>query len=62
MPMPVTIPILAHIYCTVASSGMLNNGTHSGWKPSDAPATAAVPMPLGSSSDAPEIRPGPRDL
>src|SRR4051794_31248602 len=54
------MPIFAQTNCTTYIIGNVNNAVHSVEKPSAAPACAYVPMPDGSSSDAPVIRPGPR--
>jgi hypothetical protein len=58
-PMPVTIPIRAHIICTAAISGQVSNAVHNMPVPSLAPAIEYVAIPEGSSSAAPVIRPGP---
>ena len=60
--MPLTIPILAQVSKTAIINGKVNKAVHSVAKPSDAPATAYVPIPEGSSSEAPVISPGPRSL
>src|SRR5437588_7130914 len=60
--MPLTIPILAQVSRAAIINGKVNKAVHSVAKPSEAPATAYVPMPEGSSSEAPVIRPGPRSL
>src|SRR5712664_656760 len=57
--MPLTIPIRAQVSCTEAINGQVNRAVQRVVKPSEAPATAYVPMPEGSSSDAPVISPGP---
>src|SRR5712664_4780280 len=57
--MPLTIPILAQVSCTEAINGQVNRAVQSVVKPREAPATAYVPMPEGSSSDAPVTSPGP---
>src|SRR5258706_15907099 len=54
------MPILAQVSCTEAINGQVNRAVQRGVKPKDAPATAYVPIPEGSSSDAPVISPGPR--
>src|SRR5437016_10321170 len=59
-PIPLTIPILAHMNSTAVIIGKVASAVQRIENPSDAPATAYVPMPEGSSSDAPVIRPGPR--
>jgi hypothetical protein len=46
----------------LAIIGSVKSAVHSVEKPREAPATAYVPMPDGSSSDAPVMRPGPRIL
>src|SRR5260370_21602557 len=56
------MPTLAQMNCTEAISGKLISAVHSVPKPNDAPATAYVPMPDGSSSEAPVMSPGPRIL
>src|SRR5258707_1190500 len=45
---------------TAAIKGRLNRAIHSEDRPSAAPVAAYVPMPDGSSSEAPVISPGPR--
>src|SRR3977135_878811 len=57
--MPLTMPIRAQVSCTEAIHGHVNKAVQSVVKPREAPATAYVPMPEGSSSDAPVISPGP---
>src|SRR5438552_10077190 len=61
-PLPVTIAIRAQVNCTAVIIGNVISAVHSVAKPNDAPATAYVPMPEGSSSDAPVIKPGPRTI
>src|SRR5438132_7860202 len=48
--------------CTAAIIGSVSKAVHSVAKPSDAPALVYVPMPDGSSSEAPVISPGPRNI
>src|ERR1035438_851080 len=60
MPFFVTMPILAHISCTEASTGKASIATHSVESPYLAPACEKVVIAEGSSSLAPEINPGPR--
>ena len=50
------------MFWTAAFNGYMSSAVHRVWRPSVAPATAYVPMPLGSSSDAPVMKPGPRIL
>src|SRR6266850_1695977 len=50
------------MFWTDAISGKVRSAVHSVCSPRVAPATAYVPMPLGSSSDAPVTKPGPRIL
>src|SRR5258708_9191997 len=57
--MPLTIPIRAQVSWTEAINGHVNRAVQRVVKPREAPATAYVPMPEGSSSDAPVINPGP---
>src|SRR5262245_46326754 len=54
MPIFAQMNWIAHIIGNVAAA------VHSGASPSEAPACAYVPIPEGSSSDAPVTRPGPR--
>src|SRR5207245_6807064 len=61
-PAPETIPTRAQMFWTAAMSGKVSSAVQSVCNPSVAPATAYVPMPLGSSSDAPVMKPGPRIL
>ena len=61
-PLPVTIPIRAHMICTAAISGHVTRAVHSSVVPSCAPATEYVAMPDGSSSAAPVMMPGPSDF
>ena len=60
--MPLTIPIRAQVSCTATIKGKVNNAVQRVAKPNPAPATAYVPIPEGSSSDAPVINPGPSNL
>src|SRR2546430_2221581 len=46
--------------CIEAISGNVISAVHRVLKPSVAPATEYVPMPDGSSSEAPVMSPGPR--
>src|SRR6266508_3871865 len=57
--MPLTIPIFAHRNWTADISGNVRIAVHRVAKPSEAPAIEYVPIPEGSSSAAPVIRPGP---
>src|ERR1700704_909554 len=57
--MPLTIPMRAQVSWTEAINGHVNRAVQSVVKPREAPATAYVPMPEGSSSDAPVTSPGP---
>jgi len=59
-PLPVTIAIRAQVNCTAVIIGKVMSAVHNAPNPNDAPATAYVPMPEGSSSDAQVINPGPR--
>jgi len=59
-PLPVTIAIRAQVNCTAVIIGKVMSAVHNAPNPNDAPATAYVPMPEGSSSDAHVINPGPR--
>jgi hypothetical protein len=59
-PIPVTMPTLAQTNWIAVIMGKVANAVQSVEKPSEAPATAYVPIPDGSSSEAPVIRPGPR--
>src|ERR671930_1284619 len=54
------MPIFAQMNCTTHIIGNVNSAVHNIEKPSAAPACAYVPMPDGSSSEAPVISPGPR--
>src|SRR4030088_3559357 len=54
------MPSRAHVFWTAAISGKVRSAIQSVWSPRLAPATAYVPIPLGSSSDAPVMKPGPR--
>ena len=58
-PMPVTLPMRAHIICTAAISGQVSSAVQRSLVPSCAPATEYVAIPDGSSSAAPVITPGP---
>jgi hypothetical protein len=58
-PAPVTRPIRAQISWITAMSGYEKSIVHSKPNPNWAPACEYVAMPLGSSSDAPVISPGP---
>src|SRR6478672_9275051 len=60
MPWPVTRPIRALTTWMPTISGVVRNTLHSIARPNCAPACEYVAMPLGSSSAAPVIRPGPR--
>src|SRR2546427_1192734 len=57
--MPLTMPMRAQTSCTAIISGSVSTAVHNVAYPNDAPATAYVAIPLGSSSDAPVTRPGP---
>jgi hypothetical protein len=56
------MPIFAQVNCTAVIIGNVANAVHNMEDPNDALARAYVPMPDGSSSDAPVINPGPRIL
>src|SRR5437879_3130204 len=56
------MPTLAQINWTAAISGKVTRAIHSVAYPRAAPAMAYVPIPEGSSSEAPVIRPGPSDF
>src|SRR5512146_1532744 len=58
-PLPVTRPILAQMYWTTVMSGNVRTAVQRSPYPKAAPALAYVPMPLGSSSEAPVMNPGP---
>src|ERR1700719_3303568 len=60
MPTPVIRPSRAQISCIAAISGNENSMVHSIPNPNCAPPCEYVAIPLGSSSAAPEISPGPR--
>src|SRR5947207_11417793 len=57
--MPVTMPMRAQTSCTATINGSVSSAVHNVAYPNDAPATAYVAIPLGSSSEAPVTRPGP---
>src|SRR5437660_12865485 len=57
--MPLTMPMRAQTSCIATISGNVSTAVHKDAYPNDAPATAYVAIPLGSSSDAPVTRPGP---
>jgi hypothetical protein len=59
MPCPVVRPMRALMIWTVVMSGYENNIVHSIENPNCAPTCEYVPMPLGSSSEAPVMNPGP---
>jgi hypothetical protein len=59
IPFPVTLPILAAISWMATMSGKENSAVHNMENPNCAPACEYVAMPLGSSSDAPVMTPGP---
>lgn len=59
IPDPVTRPILALISWIAHMNGYENKVNHNTPKPNWAPACEYVAIPLGSSSDAPVINPGP---
>ena len=61
-PFPVTWPMRAHMIWTAAIIGHVRSAVHSSLVPSCAPATEYVAIPDGSSSAAPVMIPGPRDL
>ena len=61
-PLPVTIPILAHIVWIIVIKGNAMNAVHNVAKPNIAPACEYVAIPDGSSSLAPVIMPGPKYL
>jgi hypothetical protein len=61
-PVPVTIPMRAHISWTAIIIGTVINATQSRPKPRLAPAIEYVAMPDGSSSAAPVMIPGPMPL
>src|SRR5205085_4652073 len=54
------MPILAQMNWTAAIRGKVKSAIQSVEKPNDAPAIEYVPMPEGSSSEAPVMSPGPR--
>src|ERR1700682_2802716 len=58
-PIPVTMPMRAHINCTQAMSGHVISAVHRSEVPSCAPAMEYVAIPDGSSSAAPVMTPGP---
>jgi hypothetical protein len=58
-PMPVTMPIRAHIICTHPMSGQVTNADQRNAVPNCAPAAEYVATPDGSSSAAPVVTPGP---
>ena len=60
MPCPVTRPMRALTTWMPTISGVVRNTLHSIPRPNCAPACEYVAMPLGSSSAAPVMRPGPR--
>src|ERR1019366_844739 len=62
MPRPVVRPILPLISWMTAINGYVKRRVHVIAKPNCAPAWEYVAIPLGSSSDAPVMRPGPRTL
>lgn len=61
-PLPVKRPILAHISWITITNGYVSNTVHSNPNPNFAPAWENVAILDGSSSEAPVIMPGPRDL
>ena len=61
-PLPVTKPMRPHISCTAAMKGKEKGAVQSCWRPKAAPVCAYVPMPEGSSSEAPVMNPGPKLL
>src|SRR5207247_2132610 len=58
-PCPVTRPSRPAVSWTAAASGSVIHAVHSNPKPKAAPACEYVPMPDGSSSEAPVTNPGP---
>ena len=48
------------MYCTDDIKGKVTRAIHKVANPNEAPAMAYVPIPEGSSSEAPVIKPGPR--
>src|SRR5881396_1048887 len=58
-PCPVTRPSRPAVSWTAAASGSVIQAVHSNPKPKAAPACEYVPMPDGSSSEAPVTNPGP---
>src|SRR5262249_51379483 len=58
-PRPVCRARRAHISCMAAMRGKVTSALNSCAYPTCAPVCAYVPMPEGSSSDAPVISPGP---
>lgn len=61
-PLPFSRPNLADISWTTSIRGRVNNTVHNKPNPNFAPAWEKVPMLAGSSSDAPVIKPGPRNF
>src|SRR5581483_7873711 len=59
MPIPVTIPSLEQRNTVADIMGKVSGAVHKRENPNAAPALAEVPIALGSSLAAPEIRPGP---
>ena len=62
MPLPVKSPILVHISWITVIKGYWNSASHSILYPNCAPACENVAIPDGSSSEAPVIKPGPKDF
>jgi hypothetical protein len=59
IPTPVILPNLAQISCMAVIRGKENNMVQSSSSPNWTPACEYVAIPLGSSSAAPVISPGP---
>jgi hypothetical protein len=60
IPTPVIRPNRAQISCIAAISGKLKSIVQSIAKPNSAPTCEYAAIPLGSSSAAPVIKPGPK--
>src|ERR1051325_362817 len=58
-PRPLTMPRRAHMSCTAAINGNASQAVQRARYPNCAPAIEYVPMPDGSSSEAPVTSPGP---
>ena len=59
-PRPFASPRRPAVSCTAAASGHVNNAVHRKSNRNAAPTCEYVPMPEGSSSEAPVTIPGPR--